>query len=149
MAAYVERMTPHPLQPYWTDKANAAMQEQRLKGRHLGKAPLGYRNVVVDGKPYIVIDPETAPLVREAFRLAAKKKMSLRKILAELEKQGFRTKTGKPLGVSSLHKVLGNAFYTGFINHMGVPTKATHEGIIMNAIFNKVQLNLREPSRST
>lgn len=128
-------MTPHPLQPYWTEKAKAAMKEQRLAGRHLGKAPLGYRNVTVDGKPFIEIDPETAPLVREAFRLSAKKRMSLRTVLAELDRQGLRTKAGKPLGVSSLHKMLNNPFYIGKVECDGNVIQPRHESIVTENLY--------------
>ncbi len=135
-------MEPHPLQPYWTEKAKAAIKEQRLAGRHLGKAPLGYRNVVIDGKPAIEIDPETAPLVREAFRLAAQKRMSLRKILAELDRQGLQTKTGKSLGVSSLHKVLGNPFYCGMVRCGEEMTTGKYHSFITKALLERVQENL-------
>lgn len=32
---------------------------------------MGYRNVVVDGQRTVVVDPKIAPLIVEAFRLAA------------------------------------------------------------------------------
>lgn len=131
-------MTPHPLQPYWTEKAKAAMHEQRLSGRHLGKAPLGYRNVVIDGKPAIAVDPDAAPLVKEAFRLASQK-VPLRKILPELDGLGLRTTQGGKLGVSSLHKILNNPFYAGFVRWDRGLIRGIHEPIITEAVFGEAQ----------
>jgi len=80
----------------------------------MGEVPLGYRNVLMDGAAAVVIDPYTATLVKEAFRLASQK-VPMQKILAELDRLRLRTKKGGKLGVSSLHKVLTNPFYAGFV----------------------------------
>lgn len=52
-------------------KVRQSMSKKVEEGIIPGCAPVGYKNIVVEGKRGIVPDPEAAPLVREAFGLAA------------------------------------------------------------------------------
>jgi hypothetical protein len=58
--------------------------------------------VVVGGRRTVAIDETVAPHIIEAFHLAAQRKASLRKILADLTLRGLVAQDGKPMGVSSL-----------------------------------------------
>src|SRR5579872_5606474 len=68
------------------------MQQAVCRGRWPGLAPLGYRNAWQDGKKFIVIDPDIAPLIREAFCWASERKYPLRTILKKLTARGLRSR---------------------------------------------------------
>jgi site-specific DNA recombinase len=122
--------------------AKQAMTTRVEAGECPGIAPLGYRNVVVGDRRTVEVDPVMAPLVVEAFRLAAQRKSSLRKILAELGPRGLIGRSGKPLGVSSLQVVLTNPFYAGLICHQGSVYRGTHKALVSRSLFDRVHQQL-------
>ena len=73
-----------------------------LLGVPTGPVPLGYRKVHEMGTVRVEIDEAVAPLVREAFRLAALKRNSLRDVLREVTEQGLVSQRGTPLHPSGL-----------------------------------------------
>ena len=107
-----------------------------------GPAPLGYRNIVIGSRRTVGIDPTTAPLIIEAFRMAAQRKSSLRKILTELSPRGLLGRSGRAMGVSSLQAVLTNPFYAGFIRHRGHLVRGVHQPLISQSLFDRVQSRL-------
>lgn len=118
--------------------SSLAMEDKARRGEFPGCPPVGYR-IPSDGWPRIPEpDPALAPLVREAFRLAADG-MSLRRILKELLPRGLVSRTGKPMGVSALWAVLTNPFYTGKMRYKGDVLPGRHEPIVNDALFERVQ----------
>jgi hypothetical protein len=118
--------------------AKQAMTTRVEAGECPGRAPWGYLNVVVDGQRTVEVDPELAPLIVEAFRMAAQRKTSLRKIIAVLEPQGLLGRSGKPMGVSSLRVILTNPFYAGLIRHQGQLYRGRHQPLISKSLFDRV-----------
>jgi hypothetical protein len=123
-------------------RAGKAMAEKAQKGDLPGCAPVGYRNVRDGKKSWIEVDEETAPLIRLAFELAAKGEHSLRKILQIVTDKGLRSRNGKQLGVSSLHTLLTNPFYTGRLWFRGELLPGNHQPIIDEFLFGEVQAAL-------
>lgn len=117
--------------------ASQGLERKARSGVHPGRAPLGYKNV---GKG-IEIDPETAPLVREAFKRAAIPGMSLRMVLREMTARGLRSRNGKPLSISAIWYVLRNPFYVGKVCWRGILIPGSHDWLISCELFDGVKLN--------
>ena len=114
--------------------------EGRLKqGLYPWAAPIGYLDQG-GGKPKIP-DPERAPFVRQAFDLYASQQYSLRGLLAELHRRGFRGRSGKPISKTCLENLLNNPFYNGsiYLKRSGRTFDGIHEPLISTALFNRVQ----------
>ena len=114
--------------------------EGRLKqGIFPFAAPIGYLDQGA-GKPKIP-DPERAPYVRRTFELYATQTYSLRGLLAELKRLGFRNRNGKAISKGCLEKLLRNPFYHGTIHikRTGRRYSGCHEPIISKALFDRVQ----------
>jgi len=109
--------------------AKRAVRRKVLRGGYPGCAPLGYKNEVIAGKHVIVPDAEKAPLVREAFALHAQGR-TLQQIIAELTPKGLVSRNGKPLGVSSLHLILHNPVYRGYVSYEDLLIAGNHIPLI-------------------
>jgi site-specific DNA recombinase len=121
----------------WNGKlASQGMAAKAARGEYPSAAPLGYKNVRTPEGTRLEIDPETAPLVREAFRLHAQG-LSIRKILRIVTERGLRSKHGKPLGPSALHHMLSNPVYHGVIMWNGQKANGAHQPIAPRAPSNK------------
>jgi site-specific DNA recombinase len=97
----------------------------------------------VDGtRRTVAVDETIAPLIVEAFQMAARRKSSLRKIIAELASKGLVGKGGRPIGVSSLQHLLTNPFYAGLIRHQGKLYRGTHQPLVSRTLFVRVHRSL-------
>ena len=72
----------------WSDTVRKRMAYANRRGVPTGPVPLGYRKVRRGGLTFVETDAATAPLVREAFRLAGLKKQAIREIVAALDGAG-------------------------------------------------------------
>ncbi len=117
-------------------RVSGAMAAKAARGIMPGCAPLGYKNAWVKGEKAIVIDEGIAPLVREAFELAAAG-MPLRKVLDVITVKGLRSRNGRPMGVSGLWNVLTNPFYTGRMRYGGQLVEGTHPAIVSEELFKR------------
>lgn len=115
-----------------------------------GTRPLGY-SVDPDTKRF-VIDPKTAPIVREIFNRYATGSIEA-EIITWLNSQGIRTTRGKPFTKSSLAKLLHNEKYIGVYAYKDeVRVEGGVPAIVDKSIFDKVQelmkINRRAPSHT-
>ncbi|MHA6263554.1 recombinase family protein [Arenibacterium sp. CAU 1754] len=114
--------------------------EGRLKqGLFPWAAPIGYLDQG-GGKPKTP-DPKRAPFVRQAFELYATQQYSLRGLQAELNRRGFRNRSGKPISKTCLENMMSNPFYHGYVRLKRTERiyKGLHEPLISTALFNRVQ----------
>jgi site-specific DNA recombinase len=106
-------------------------------------APIGYKNVRIDGsrkaESKLVVDDETAHLIREAFDLYVTGEWSLRKLHAEMTRRGLRTPKGKPFSVSKLAETLQHDVYAGMVTWGGETHQGIHEPLVSMETFVKVQ----------
>jgi len=106
-------------------------------------APIGYKNVRIDGsrkaESKLVVDEETAPLIRQAFHLYATGEWSLRKLHAEMTRRGLRTPKGKPFSVSKLAETLQHDVYAGMVTWGGETHQGIHEPLVAMETFVAVQ----------
>ena len=105
---------------------------------YLGKTPYGYVRDI-EG---IIPDPETAPFVVQAFLLSQDSGISITQVLCILTKQGLMTSHGNPLSKSTLHHILRNPLYAGFVMNQGVLYPGQHQSLVSRKVFEQVQCNL-------
>jgi len=86
------------------------LTENAMQGKHCGGIPpLGY-DVDKDGK-YIINEAEAAA-IHLIFNMKVEGK-SHKEIQDELNRLGYKSKTGRPIGSNSLHDILRNEKYAG------------------------------------
>lgn len=134
-------MAIHPLQLLWTEKAKASMREKAKAGFFPGCAPVGYKNIKIQGEKAIDIDTQKAGAVRALF-LAVAHGSSIRAAGRLAWSMGLRSRTGKVMGPSSLYTVLTNPFYVGKIRYGKELLQGKHEPIVKLELFERVQENL-------
>jgi site-specific DNA recombinase len=116
-------------------KTMEKMRHMAKTGQHTGGKPaLGYK--VQDGR--LAICEEEATVVRRIFREYASGK-SYAAIIADLNRDGLKTKRGNAFGSNSLHDLLHNEKYIGVLTYGQSPyredgTRNTHSKDGQNAI---------------
>ena len=113
-----------------------------------GRAPLGYD--LVDH--HLVVNPAEAAVVREIYRLYLEHE-SLTAVGEICRRRGYRSKVnrsaaGQPTGgvllrTASVRKILMNPVYAGFLVSSGTFSRALHEKVISEEIWQHVK-DLRE-----
>lgn len=85
------------------------LQDNARKCKVNGAIPLGYKKSA-DGR--YAIDEKRAGIVREIFRRVAAGETQA-DLIADLNRRGVKTSTGKPFGKCSFHSILKNERYRG------------------------------------
>lgn len=93
-----------------------------------------------DGKPY--------ELLQKAFRAIASGQMDKYQAFDQLNKEGYKTPTGKPLRIDLFTHMLMDSYYAGFINFPNwgdkfVGIKGLHTPMITEPEFNSIQNYLK------
>jgi DNA invertase Pin-like site-specific DNA recombinase len=124
-----------------SEETRKGMLEKARQGLWPSFAPIGYRNIVAtDGKRIIVPDPETAPMITRMYEWFESGRYALKDISRMAKEAGLRnSKTGKPLGVSTIHVVLRNRIYTGSFHWLGRLFQGTHEPLVSHETWENVQ----------
>ncbi|KAA3438836.1 hypothetical protein FOA19_10250 [Rufibacter hautae] len=117
------------------EKCMAGMEAKVRKGYVVGKAPMGYDQLKVNGEQ--VIKPnKTGKLIRQAFLLKAEQGLSNTDIIRRLKSQGL------PLYDQTLTKIFRNPFYCGLITHgllqEGEVIEGRHEPLVSRDVFLRV-----------
>src|SRR3989339_275151 len=120
-----------------SENVKRGIRQKLHRGEWPALAPIGYVNDLKTKR--IAVDPERAPLVRQAFIFFATGAHSLRTLRVELKNAGLRSHKGNVLSVSSLQRLLGNPVYYGMIARKGELFEGSHEPIISKHLFDDVQ----------
>ncbi len=104
------------------------------------QAPIGYMNMRdVDGRAFVVVDPEKGPLICSVFEQMATGQHSVASVTRWARSMGLRTKHGNSVESQTVKRVLGNPFYAGWIDtELGV-FQGKHEPLISEDLFKRVQ----------
>ena len=138
----------YPIPPSeWSKTVRERMAFVNRRGIPTGPVPLGYQKVRIYGQSWVEVDEETAPLVQEAFRLAALRKPTLRGIIITLDDTGIVSKRGVPLSATALWRILTNPFYFGHIRYANETIEGAYIPLITKAEFEKVQKQLAKRRR--
>ena len=125
------------------------LSQKAAQGGTVTKAPIGYRNVGVRddfGREVrtVEIDEERARLVRWAFQVFASGDWTTSQLHHELVARGLTTaasprRPSRPIGKSSVHRMLTNPYYKGSVRYQGVTYAGAHEAIVPNEVWDQVQ----------
>lgn len=127
------------------------MSEKAQNGGIVGRAPLGYLNVrtVENGREnrIVEIDPDRHELITWAFQQYATGDWSLASLASELVTRGLTTVQtarlpSRPITDKNLHAILTNPVYTGIVLYKGAQYPGTHQPLVDNETFQKVQVTL-------
>jgi len=125
-----------------------SLKEKAENGGYPRKAPFGYLNA--GKKEPIVPDPQLAPIVKELFVQYRTGKYSLEGLRKEMIRRGSFVGLNKyRMSKSTLHKMLQNKVYCGYVPFKGEVYKGNHKPIIDKSLFDKVQDILAGRSRPT
>jgi len=137
------------------------MKERVMNGFQNGDVPFGYQrcndDCPVEHKGRVHIVPAEAEAVRKIFQYYAAGGWSLSKLAAWLNEQEFRTRnkrelkcgngesvTGpRPFTLYSVRWLLHNPFFTGRVRYKDQLYKGSHEAIIDEKLFERVQERLK------
>ena len=118
-----------------SQKICRGMKESAYKHHVIGGiTPLGYK---IEDKKY-AIDPETAPLVRNAFEQYAEG-VSIADICRDYNAKGYRTSKGAKFGKSSFSKMFRNEKYIGVYRYKDYVADDAIPPIIDKELFERVQ----------
>lgn len=128
------------------------MYEMAKNGMYLGgPTPLGYK--VVDKK--LEIDPDTAPIVQEAFQMYADGH-TMKELCDIFNSRGCKTANGNPFSKNSFRTIFSNERYIGVYSYKAtdsdgneVPIRFEDKvpALVSEELFLRVQAKLRETSK--
>lgn len=112
-------------------------------GLFVSKAPFGYRNIRIDGRSLVEIDPIDAPKVRRIFELYAYYHHSLDTLVKALADEGIEFSPSKPRFCrAKLYDILTSRAYIGEVEHKGQSYPGVHEPLVDRATWDRVQFLL-------
>ena len=114
---------------------------KRLKqGLWNGQAPYGYK--IVNKK--LVINRKEAGLVKMIFEMYLKKNMGVVNISRELNRLEIKPRKGKMWKGNTIHNIITNPIYAGFVRWGGEMAEGSHKSIIEKEIFDCAQETLKQ-----
>jgi hypothetical protein len=124
-----------------SEEARKGQQEKAEQGIWPAKAPLGYRNVQgPNGKRVIAPDPEVAQFVPHIFAWYATGLHSLKEVAERARSAGLiYRRTGAAVPTSAIHTMLRSRIYTGEYLWKGQLYKGTHEALVSQELWARVQ----------
>jgi site-specific DNA recombinase len=124
------------------DRTRDKMHQRAQKGLwNGGNVPYGYAS---ENKK-LIVHPEEAPRLRYMFQRFADTP-SLSRLREELHRRGWHTRSNKPWGKMALDHILRNPLYCGLIRFNEQQFKGSHEALIEEGLFRKVQSVRRDRS---
>lgn len=122
-----------------SQKIHRGLRESAYKHNSIGgQIPLGYKT---EGKK-LVIDEETAPIVREAFEMYAEGH-SVADICRTFNAKGYKTSKGTRFGKSSFSKIFRNEKYIGVYQFHDYRAEDAIPALIDRKTYNLVQARLK------
>lgn len=127
-----------------SQKINRGMKESAYKHNSIGGViPLGYKS---EGKK-LVIDEETAPIVRQAFEMYAEGH-SVAEICRLFNARGYKTSKGTRFGKSSFSRMFHNERYIGVYQYHDYRAEDAIPAIIDKKLFYQVQARMKSTSKA-
>ena len=133
------------------------MEEKLRRGEWAWTAPFGYKNVRLSAdRAVIEVDEEMAPYVRQLFKLAATGAYSI-DALARITRDEWKVRkpqrrvNSTKLGLShtTVVHILTNPFYRGLLVVKGEVYPGTHEPLVSEELYERVQQALGKRRKTT
>lgn len=123
------------------DNVKRSIDFKIKKGEYITKAPIGYLNVPKNQRQGtdIILDEARCFLVKRLFQEYATGTHSLRDIVVLAKKWGLRSKSGKNIARSHIHRILQDQFYIGMMSIKGQLHPHNYPCIIDAETFEKCQ----------
>jgi site-specific DNA recombinase len=150
----------HAVDQYQSEASGAdikfKMGEKAKHGGTLGRAKLGYRNVILktdDGRVIRTVEldheGDRAAHVTRAFELYATGQYTGKQLVNILTQAGLRTRgdrrtSSRPLSTTGLYNLLADRYYLGKVAYQGVEYPGRHQALTTHDVFQKVQSVLVE-----
>ncbi|WP_085833813.1 recombinase family protein [Clostridium merdae] len=132
-----------------SEKVIRGLTENALKCKYNGGGlPIGYK---IDSEQYFEIDPLTAPIVLETFKMYAEG-TTVKQLVDFLNTNGIQTYRNKPLRIDCVKRLLRNRRYIGeykyrdTITPNGVPAIVPQE--LFDRVAEKLEKNKKAPARA-
>ena len=136
-------------------KVKNALEKKARKGEMIGLAPIGYLNKSdMDGRCWVEIDQERAPIVQRLFAYAATGAYSLEELTKTAKKSGLTTRGSHkrpkgPVSRNSIANMIKNPFYRGYIRYKGELVKGVHESLIDSDQWQRANIRISERARNS
>ena len=123
-----------------SEEIKKGLNEKAEQGFFPHKAPIGYKNEILPSKKrIIVVDPTTAPFVKQAFDLYATGNYTYSLLAQVLADDGFRP-NGHKCTAKNIERILNNPFYMGaFIFNGKTYHDGRHQALISKDVYLIVQ----------
>ncbi len=125
------------------------LSQKAAQGGTTYRAPIGYINVGVRDERgrenrTVELDPERAPLIKWAFEQFASGRWTVAQMQRELEARGLTSlptpkRPSKPVGKSTLLRILTNPYYRGQVRFKGAVYPGVHEPLVPKEVWYQVQ----------
>src|SRR3989338_5193830 len=127
------------------ENINRGIRQKLRRGEWLTLAPFGY----VNNPKTRTIEPHPtkSKIVARAFEEFAKGTHTLKSLSEFLAELGIETKNRTPLAKASVHRMLTNKAYLGFVAHKGEYFDGRFEPILSLTIFEAVQEILKRKAK--
>lgn len=126
-----------------SDNVKRASEQKVRSGEWPEKAPCGYRNVELEnGKKWIEVDRDRAPLIVKAFELYSTGQWSFKALAKHLAELGLttNTKSQRPMYTSHLERyIIKNPFYYGEMEYKGKRHPHNYETLIPKWLYYKCE----------
>ena len=126
-----------------SEETRKGLTEKAAQNHYPGNAKRGYNTVGDIGHKMWAIDTtETsdAPFIKRAFELYDTGEFTTLTLGKHLFKEGWKSKAGRPISKSEIHKLLKDCFYCGeFIWNGKHYAHSNHEPLISKELFYRVQ----------
>ena len=127
-----------------SQKINRGMRESAYKHNSIGGSiPLGYKTV----NKKLVIDEETAPIIREAFEMYAEGR-SVADICRTFNARGYKTAKGARFGKCSFSKIFHNERYIGVYQYHDYRAENAIPAIIDKKLYEQVQARMKATGKA-
>ena len=143
-AGRMQRRVLASMASFYTEQQSLDVREglaRRVQsGLFVGKPPFGYRNIRINGRSIVEINPESAAVVRRAFELYAHHNHTVDTLGEALVAEGVLYCPSMPkFPRSKLYTLLTDRAYIGEIRHKDQWLLGTHEPIVDRATWDRVQ----------
>lgn len=126
-----------------SEETKKGMLEKAEQNWYPGNHKRGYVTTGDTGqKTWVVDDSPTseAPYIKRAFELYDTGQYTLMTLTKHLASEGWKSTAGKPIGKSTVHKVLKDCFYCGeFIWGTKRYKDGNHKALVSKELFQRVQ----------
>lgn len=143
-AGRMQRRVLASMASFYTEQQSLDVREglsRRVQsGLFVTKPPFGFRNIRINGRSIIEINPDSAAVVRRAFELYASHNHTLDTLGAALLAEGALYCQSLPKFTrSKLHTLLTDRSYIGEVRYKGLWLPGTHEPLVDRVTWDRVQ----------